>query len=165
MFLSFRYNSFQIENNMHMFSIHSICFKYNRQNIYYIDDLVQDSSNSIASALELLESCTKPLIYLPPSHFRNLCLMFWHLLGLCFSVLIDHMGSCLFLWTSKSVSRQLCWEKWINIWVSLWCYNTDTFFTLLALYGETTSAFPYKGPVMHSFGVFFDVSLSKLLDT
>ena len=76
MVLSFRYNSFQIEDNMHMFSIHSICFKYNRQNIYYIDDLVQNCSNSVASALELLESCTEPLIYLPPSHFRNLCLMF-----------------------------------------------------------------------------------------
>ena len=30
--------------------------------IYHIDGLVQDSSNSIANALELLQSCTKPLV-------------------------------------------------------------------------------------------------------
>ena len=29
----------------------------------YIDGLVQDCSNSSANALELLQSCTKPLIY------------------------------------------------------------------------------------------------------
>ena len=29
----------------------------------YIDGLVQDCSNSIANALELLQSCTKPSIY------------------------------------------------------------------------------------------------------
>ena len=29
----------------------------------FIDDLVQDCSNSIANALELLQSCTKPSIY------------------------------------------------------------------------------------------------------
>ena len=28
----------------------------------YIDGLLQDCSNSIANALELLQSCTKPLI-------------------------------------------------------------------------------------------------------
>ena len=31
--------------------------------IYYIDGLVQDSSNSIANALELLQFCTKPSLY------------------------------------------------------------------------------------------------------
>ena len=30
----------------------------------YIDGLVQDCSNSIANALELLQSCTKPLTYI-----------------------------------------------------------------------------------------------------
>ena len=29
-------------------------------NQYYIDDLAQDCSNSIANALELLQSCAKP---------------------------------------------------------------------------------------------------------
>ena len=29
----------------------------------HIDGLVQDCSNSIANALELLQSCTEPLIY------------------------------------------------------------------------------------------------------
>ena len=28
--------------------------------VYHIDGLVQDCSNSIANALELLQSCTKP---------------------------------------------------------------------------------------------------------
>ena len=32
-----------------------------------IDDLVKDCSNSIANALGLLLSCTKPLIYVLPS--------------------------------------------------------------------------------------------------
>ena len=31
--------------------------------IPHIDGLVQDCSNSIANALELLQSCTKPSIY------------------------------------------------------------------------------------------------------
>ena len=30
--------------------------------LFYIDDLVQDCSNSIANTLELLQSCTKPSI-------------------------------------------------------------------------------------------------------
>ena len=33
--------------------------------IPHIDGLVQDCSNSSAFALELLQSCTKPLIYIP----------------------------------------------------------------------------------------------------
>ena len=36
--------------------------KNNGSTIVYIDDLVQDCSNSIANALELLQSCTKPSI-------------------------------------------------------------------------------------------------------
>ena len=31
-------------------------------NVHYIDDLVQDRINSSASAMELLQSCTKPSI-------------------------------------------------------------------------------------------------------
>ena len=34
----------------------------------HIDGLVQDCSNSIANALELLQSCTKPLIRLCLEH-------------------------------------------------------------------------------------------------
>ena len=33
------------------------------QSIGYTDGLVQNCSNSIANALELLQSCTKPLTY------------------------------------------------------------------------------------------------------
>ena len=36
------------------------------QDTVYFDGLVQDCSNSIANALELLQSCTKPSIYLNP---------------------------------------------------------------------------------------------------
>ena len=32
--------------------------------LYYIDDLVQDCSKSIANALELLQSCSKPSIFI-----------------------------------------------------------------------------------------------------
>ena len=38
----------------------------------HIDGLVQDCSNSIATALELLQSCTQPLIYPCHSHWQ------WH---------------------------------------------------------------------------------------
>ena len=39
----------------------------------HIDDLVQDCSNSIANALKLLESCTKPLICGILSDKKSLC--------------------------------------------------------------------------------------------
>ena len=42
-------NSWQISNNLHPILQE-----------YHADDLVQDCSNSIANALELLQSCTKP---------------------------------------------------------------------------------------------------------
>ena len=40
--------------------------------VEYIDGLVQDCSNSIADALELLQSCTKPSILsvMSPSYFQ-----------------------------------------------------------------------------------------------
>ena len=37
-----------------------------------IDGLVQDSSNFIANALKLLQSCTKPSIYSTNSHVSTL---------------------------------------------------------------------------------------------
>ena len=33
------------------------------EEVWHIDGLVQNCSNSIANALELVQSCTKPLIY------------------------------------------------------------------------------------------------------
>ena len=41
----------------------TLCYVYLNKQVYYIDGLVQDCSNSIANALELLQSCTKPSIY------------------------------------------------------------------------------------------------------
>ena len=38
----------------------------------HIDGLVQDCSNSIANALELLQSCAKPSIYFAPAHHNIL---------------------------------------------------------------------------------------------
>ena len=35
--------------------------------LVYIDGLAQDCSISIANALEMLQSCTKPSIYAPPN--------------------------------------------------------------------------------------------------
>ena len=40
-----------------------------RQNNKYIDGLVQDCSNSSALAIELLQPCTKPYIYISLSYF------------------------------------------------------------------------------------------------
>ena len=46
------------------FSLGSHLFSYNTSVVmtgtYHVDGLVQDCSNSIANALELLQSCTKP---------------------------------------------------------------------------------------------------------
>ena len=39
---------------------------------YYIHGLVQDSSNSIANALELMQSCTKPSIIIVVSAMSDL---------------------------------------------------------------------------------------------
>ena len=39
--------------------------------VSYIDGLVQDCSNSIANALELLQSCTKPSMFGCPPHMRG----------------------------------------------------------------------------------------------
>ena len=36
---------------------------HNKANLDYINGLMQDYSNSIADALELLQSCTKPSIW------------------------------------------------------------------------------------------------------
>ena len=38
----------------------------------YINGLVQDCSNSIANALELLQSCTKPSIWFPWQFFSEM---------------------------------------------------------------------------------------------
>ena len=64
---------------------------------FYIDGLVQNSSNSTANALELPQSCTKPLIC-PSKHahdsielcllckcYQHLCHVFSHILQGCFN--------------------------------------------------------------------------------
>ena len=48
-------------NGRHVSDDISICFYLNEK--FYIDGLAQDCCNSIANALELLQSCTKPSIY------------------------------------------------------------------------------------------------------
>ena len=41
--------------------------------MHYIDDLVHDCSYSIANALELLQSCTKPSLYLVRVACAHIC--------------------------------------------------------------------------------------------
>ena len=41
-------------------------YRENETTVKYIDVLVQDCSNSIALAMELLQSCAKPSIYSTP---------------------------------------------------------------------------------------------------
>ena len=49
--------------------------------------------------------------------------------------------------------------------VSWWCHSMEMLFALLALCeGNPPLDSPHKGPVMQSSGVFFDVSLNKLLN-
>ena len=42
--------------------LHKIIDRIENMKETYIDDLVQDCSNSSANALELLQSCTKPMM-------------------------------------------------------------------------------------------------------
>ena len=49
-----------------------IWYVHTLANIYaYIDGLVQDCSNSIANALELLQSCNEPSIYIYESYIHK----------------------------------------------------------------------------------------------
>ena len=49
-------------NEGHTDAVRSIIHVAERNQVSRIDGLVQDCSNSIANALELLQSCTKPSI-------------------------------------------------------------------------------------------------------
>ena len=51
----------------------------NDNSMVHIDGLVQDYSNSIAKALELLQSCTKPSICIIISFYVFLNLQIWRL--------------------------------------------------------------------------------------
>ena len=53
-----------ISRTMYIFAL--ILSKGSRKDVNYIDGLVRDYSNSIANALELLQSCTKPSICFHP---------------------------------------------------------------------------------------------------
>ena len=53
-----------LDENLRPFILVNLCLVLALLFRFYIDGLVQDCSNSIANALELLESCTKPSIYL-----------------------------------------------------------------------------------------------------
>ena len=54
-----------ISQEMLMNLTRNMCSEITLSNYYHIDGFVQDCSNSIANALELLQSCTKPSIYRP----------------------------------------------------------------------------------------------------
>ena len=64
---------------------------------WHIEGLVQDCSNFIANALELLQSCTKPLIWYP---YKCNGLWFWQdmIPTQQFVGVMNHMG----LWTCPS---------------------------------------------------------------
>ena len=62
-----------------------------------IDGLVQDCSNSSALAMELLQSCTNPLIWFTLLHWHNMNIMALHITGIFHStfyiawILQNHM--------------------------------------------------------------------------
>ena len=117
-------------------------------NYLYINGLVQDCSNSIANALELLQSCSKPSIYqslksqstsdTPHPHGWVIGCLFW-----------AYSGEN--LWCSNG-----------NAW---WCHRMETFSSLLAICAGNSPVpgeFPAQRTVMRSFDVFFDLRLNKL---
>ena len=70
----------------------------------HIDGLVQDCSNSIANPLELLQSCTKPLIYKHHSASIHWVLVM-HTSIIDWSSLVQVMACCLF--SSKSLPKTI----------------------------------------------------------
>ena len=87
---------------------------------YYIDGLVQDCSNSIANALELLQSCTKPLI------------LFSYSMSLSF----DRSGS---FWTLKWIKNQ-CVGIYLVNQHPVFCYLFDESLSSVSLCSWWTSA-------------------------
>ena len=76
----------------------------NSQNTSRIDGLVQDCSNSSASALELLQSCTKPLTYHPHR---------WHVNHFV-SILDNNIPVVIRTTPYISYWNKNCLNEWIN---------------------------------------------------
>ena len=88
---------------------------------WHIDGLVQDCSNSIANALELLQSCTKPLIYVNISscimfdygvhkhviHWKYLGCWLWYHLETKYQSLVEIPISQCFARRPRSLAKQL----------------------------------------------------------
>ena len=124
----------------------------------YIDGLVQDCSNSIANALELLQSCTNPSIYrwmLNLSHkMSKVCgALFWSSWS-SWKIFIHVIQSCF----SDTVVIPFL-SRW-------WRHQIKSFSALLVLCmgnSPVTGEFPSQRPLTRSFDVFFDLRLSKWL--
>ena len=72
---------------------------------------------------------------------------------------------CIFYTEIRDLSRcQLCRHRWQRRFSSSWRHQKETLSVLLALcdgYSPVTGEFPSQRPVTRSFGVFFDLRLSK----
>ena len=62
--------------------------------MYRIDGFVQDCSNSVANALELLQSCAKPLILASAWQVSEVCTAWWNLLVPCILVFAKMIYQC-----------------------------------------------------------------------
>ena len=111
----------------------------NRTWAIYSDDSVQGCSISIANALEILQSCTKPSIYL-----------------------LLHICNVDMRYTLPQL-RPRALLKSVKPW---WRHQMETFSALLALCAgnsPVTGEFPSQRPVTRGFDVFVDLRLDKRL--
>ena len=92
-------------------------------NITHIDGLMQDCSTSIANAMVILQSCTKPSIYgwhdleHSPHGYQS---PEWH----------RFHTNCLHYWSRPTPNEQRCfWRTWATIWTYHLWWNWTTLIT------------------------------------
>ena len=111
-------------------------------NVHHIDDSVQDCSNSIANALEILQSCTKPSTWnndwlasrLRRPRFRSFLIF-------CFSQSVNHTTTqqdwyrflCFCLIPISSPEHTLMFFIVVNGWTSCWPNNLLVIWDVLRL--------------------------------
>ena len=115
----------------------------------YIDGLVQDCSNSIATALELLQSCTKPSIYelasksygwlsITPRSYRWVSnSSIWHN--------IDNRVTKPSVWDSMYLKKNMPWPLYAAVYFKRRYYNSRSHKDLKACNVEISRSFwrPY----------------------
>ena len=136
-----------------------------------INGLVQDCSISIANALKILHSCTKPSLCLLHNwmhiwtKYRTWVCFRWH-----FQVYFLERNFFLLLNISLKFILAVLVKPWSRFDVeeapTWWRHQIETFSALLAICAGNspiTGEFPTQRPVTRSFDGFFDLHLNKRL--